>query len=43
MENPPQQQINTSAEQLLAMTEYQGMVMGKYVRRTETKFQKETQ
>ena len=43
MENPPEQEINTSAEPLLAMAEYQGMVMGKYVRRTETKLQKETQ
>ena len=39
MENPPEQQINTSAEPLVAMAEYQGMVMGKYVRGIETKHQ----
>ena len=43
MENPPEQQINTSAEPLVVMAEYQGMVMGKYVRGIGTKLQKETQ
>ena len=43
MENPPEKQITTSAELLVAMAEYQGMVMGKYVRGIENKLQKETQ